>query len=260
MKNNKKSPIKAKPLRYAGQSLSEEIDRLCYEHALKYFLYSIICIIIAGSEWWRYFKNPPPAPIFYSIIAVLVVIYSVYKSKKSLKRIRSIRLGMEGEKAVGQYLECLREKGYRVFHDILGDDFNLDHVVVSTKGIFVVETKTYSKPMKGQPKIVFDGEKLSIDGVGRQVKQVVQVQAATKWLKEVLLESTGKEYFVQPVILFPGWYVESTKEGKESGVWVLNPKALPIFIENRTAILSQEDMMLASFHISQFIRSKEAMR
>jgi hypothetical protein len=34
MKQNKKSPIKAKPLRYAGQSLDEEIDKLINEEAL----------------------------------------------------------------------------------------------------------------------------------------------------------------------------------------------------------------------------------
>lgn len=260
MKQNKKSPIKAKPLRYAGQSLDEKIDKLINEEALLYFLISFLAVYLAGYEWWRYFKNPPPSPKALSFIALLFVIYSVYKMNKILKKIKAIKLGREGERAVGQYLDCLREKGYRIFHDILGDNFNLDHVIISQKGIFVVETKTYSKPVRGEAKIIFNGNELSIDGFSGQEKQVIQVKAAKKWLENVFLETTGKVFCVQPVILFPGWYVESTSKGKESGIWVLNPKALPTYIENKPEILSQEDMMLASYHISRYIRSKEAMR
>lgn len=42
-----------------------------------------------------------------------------------------ISKGPNGERAVGQYLELLREQGVKVFHDIPSDNFNLDHVLVS---------------------------------------------------------------------------------------------------------------------------------
>jgi hypothetical protein len=38
--------------------------------------------------------------------------------------------GREGEKAVGQYLERLRARGYQVLHDIPGENFNIDHVLI----------------------------------------------------------------------------------------------------------------------------------
>ena len=88
-----------------------------------------------------------------------------------------------------------------------------------------------------------------------ETKPIIQVTSASKWLKNILSESTGKEYPVKAVILFPGWYVESTGEGKRSSIWVLNPKALPKFIKNQPDVISQEDMMLASFHISRYIRT-----
>jgi len=59
----------------------------------------------------------------------------------------------------------------------------------------------------------------------------------------------------QPVVLFPGWYIESTRQGKNPGAWVLNPKALPKFIENEPDIISREDVMLAAYHISRYIRT-----
>ena len=48
------------------------------------------------------------------------------------------------------------------------------------------------------------------------------------------------------------------KEWKVIKKRVINPKALPRFIENEPDIISREDMMLASFHISLYIRTKEA--
>lgn len=260
MKQKKKSPIKDKPLRYVGQSLDERIDQLVNEDAVPYLMAGILVVYWAGYEWWRYFNDPPPSPKAVTFFALSFVLFCTYKIRKIRNKVKVLKLGREGERAVGQYLENLREKGHRVFHDILGENFNLDHVIISKKGIYVVETKTYSKPEKGEAKIVFNGEALSVDGFGGQAKPILQVNAAVTWLKTVLLESTGKEFCVRPVILFPGWYVESTTQGKKSGVWVLNPKALPTYIENQPEILTQEDMMLASYHISRYIRAKEAMK
>jgi hypothetical protein len=143
---------------------------------------------------------------------------------------------------------------------LLGDKFNIDHVIISKKGIFLIETKTYSKPIKGEAKIIFDGKKLAIQGIGSQTKQITQVISSSKWLKRTLLATTGKNFPVKPVILFPGWYITSTEKGKKSGIWVLEPKALPKYINNQSDSLTQEDMMLASFHLSRFIRSKEASK
>jgi hypothetical protein len=260
MNKNKKSPIKDKPLRYVGQSLDEQIDKLINDGAIYYLVTAFLVVWLAGYEWWRYFKNPPPSPKSMTFLAIIISSFCIYKIWKIIKKVKKLRLGREGERAVGQYLECLREKGHRIFHDIIGDNFNLDHVIISKKGIFVVETKTYSKPEKGKATIIFNGDELTIDGFKGQNKQISQVKAAAKWLKNVLSETTGKEFCVQPVVLFPGWYVESTSKGKAAEVWVLNPKALPTYIENKPEILSQGDMMLASFHISRYIRSKEATR
>ncbi len=254
----KKSPIKDKPLRYVGQSLDERIHKLIHEEEVPYLLTCFLIVYLVGYEWWRYFRDPPPSPKLITFVASLFIIFCIYKVRKIRKKVKAIKLGRDGERLVGQYLENLREKGHRIFHDLLGDSFNLDHVIISRKGIYVIETKTYSKPVKGEAKIGFDGEKLKITAIGIQTKPITQVNAASNWLKHILLKSTGKNFSIRPVILFPNWYVESTKQGKKSPIWVLNPKALPSFIENEPDVISQEDMMLASFHISRYIRTKES--
>ena len=251
----KKSPLKDKPLRYVGQSLDERVDKLINEDVLPYILTSFFMLLAAALEWWHYLINIEPFPRTMTLVAVIFTIYSVYKVHINRKKIKSTKLGRDGERAVGQYLDDLREKGYRLFHDVLGENFNLDHVIISTKGVYVIETKTYSKPLNGKPTIRFDGEKLVLREYGTLTGPITQVNAASNWLENLLLQTTGKKFSIKPVILFPGWYVESTDKGRKSSVWVLNPKAFPHFLENQPNLISKEDMKLASYHISRYIRT-----
>jgi len=39
---------------------------------------------------------------------------------------------------------------------------------------------------------------------------IVQAQAQAGWLKQLMRESTGREFPMAPVILFPGCYVEQS--------------------------------------------------
>jgi hypothetical protein len=57
---------------------------------------------------------------------------------RTVPHLRSLRLAAEDEKAVGQFLEGLRERGYRVFHDVVGDGFNVDHVRIGPARSFDV--------------------------------------------------------------------------------------------------------------------------
>lgn len=248
----KKSPLKAKPLRQPGQSVQEEIDNIIDDKLLLYVLAPVMLIVFAFMEWIKWFFHSPPSPYLISITAIGATIYYSLKIVRLRSDVKNLKLGRDGEKAVGQFLELLREEGCLIFHDIVGDGFNIDHVVVSEKGIYLIETKTYSKPSNGEPKIYFDGVMIKVDGVGDKTKILKQVDAASNWLSETLQESTGKEFKIKPVILFPGWYVESSNH---NNYWLLNPKAFPKFIQNQKEILSKEEKKLASYHLGRYIRS-----
>jgi hypothetical protein len=260
MTKNKKSPIKEKTLRHPGQSLDERIDLLINDKALLYIVYAVIVIMFAALEWLRYYHDRPPIPKTMTFLAFIVVLFCGYRIYKILKELKKIKLGREGERAVGQFLEILRADGCVVFHDILADKFNLDHVLVSKKGVYAIETKTYSKPEKGEAKILFDGEKISIQGSGAYDQPIVQVRSASNWLKNILKSTTGKTFVIKPVILFPGWFVESTEQGKKSDTWALNPKSLPAFISNQNETIAQEDAQMIVFHLCRYVRLKESER
>jgi Nuclease-related domain len=134
--------------------------------------------------------------------------------------LHALKLGRDGEKAVGQFLETLRERRYRVFHDIVGGNFNLDHVLIGPAGVFTVETKTHRKP-SGDARVTFGGETIRIDGFEPDRDPIIQAKAQASWLCELLSESTGRNFAVRSAIVFPGWFVDYTgpkERGEEIGV------------------------------------------
>jgi len=214
--------------------------------------------LIAGLEWYRLYLNMQPSPIIYSIAAALGIAYAAFRIWRNLPKLRSLRQAMEGERAVGQFLERLRENGFQVFHDVVGDGFNVDHVLIGPPGVFTVETKTWSKPATGNAQVIFDGETLKIGSLAPDRDPLVQARAQASWLKKLLLESTGRQFEARPVIVFPGWFVANS--GGFRDLWVLEPKALPSFLQREPARLSQDEVQLASFHLSRLIRSTERER
>jgi hypothetical protein len=254
----KRSPIKEKPLRYPGQSLDQEILRLQDEMLYKYGMYAAFFFAIAIMEWYRYATNVLPNPWVFTIVAIVVVAFTTYKILQIKQRIKLLELGRDGERAVGEYLEKLRVKGYAVFHDIVGEGFNIDHVVFAPSGIYAIETKTRSKPTKGYAKVVYDGKKILVDGFELERDLLIQPKSQAKWLRDILQESTGKLFPIQPVILFPGWFVDSTCPPSTTSVWVSNPKLLPSLIENSKQRVSETDLHMASFHLPRYVRSQSS--
>ena len=246
------SPLKAKPLRLPGQSVQEEIDKILDEKILFYVMMIFILSFLTAWNWYIWYQDTIPHPLGMTMISLPIIIICVIRHIVVFKQLKNLRLGRDGERVVGQELEKLRTQGCMVFHDIVGDNFNIDHVVVSDKGIFLVETKTYSKPNLVNPKVHYEKGKLSIDGLGDMSKIITQVKASSTWLKRTLEESTGKIFLIKPVILFPGWFVESPNN---SEIWVLEPKQFPFYIDKKKELVSKEDKKLAAYHLSRYIRA-----
>jgi hypothetical protein len=79
-----------------------------------------------------------------------------------------------------------------VFHDIVGDGFNIDHVICAPSGIYTIECKTISKPVIGEAINKYDGKSIFIDGVKFDRDPLVQAKAQAEWLNSILSESAGK--------------------------------------------------------------------
>lgn len=259
MTMNSRSPIKDRPLRTPGQSLEEQRRKLVEDKYEQPALIALFLAALAGVEWWRYVTGAPPQPVLVTVVAFLSVVFAVWRFLRIRPQLRALRQGIDGEKAVGQYLERLRSEGYEVFHDLIGDGFNVDHIAVGPAGVFTIETKTWSKPAQGEPRIDFDGEHLVAAGYEADRDPIIQARAQASWLHRLIQESTGRRVTVRPVVVFPGWFIKQSA-GSTRDVWVLEPKALPGFLEHEENRLSLEDVKLISYHLSRFIRASEAQR
>lgn len=256
-----RSPIKAPPLRLPGQSLQAEIEALISEGIIPYFVAAMLLVFVAALEWIGALRHAPRQPWLYTVMAVLAGAGFAWRLVRVRARVRLLKLGRDGELAVGQFLEGLRVAGARVFHDIPGEDFNLDHVVLSTHGCYVVETKTRRKPVRGDARVMLSENGVCIAGQPPERNPIVQARAGATWLAKLLEESTGKRFPVRGVVVFPGWWVEpmDAQWKRDAGKpWVLEPKGLPAFIENEPETITESDVALAAFHLSRYVRATDA--
>ena len=251
-KIEKRSPLRDKPLRYAGQSTDEQIEDRAFS-GLYWFMLASMSVALAITDWVRYLSPLPSKPILISVIAVIATFIAVFVTISSVRDINRLKMARDGEKLVAEELIELIRQGATVFHDVRGHKFNIDHVVISPHGIFLIETKTYSKPIKKEAKISFDESHVFIDGKEYERNPIEQVKASTRWLQDLLKESTGVKFPIRPVILFPGWWTDPIKRGQD--IWILNPKALPTFVSNEPIVLKDSDVHLAAFHLSRYIRT-----
>ena len=104
MKMKTKSPLKSKPLRYLAQSADEAIDELLNEKVTFYFISIIFLAYVIFQEWYRFYKPVSQPPILSTIILGLILLLCIYLAVKNFLKLKHMKLGRDGERAVGQYL------------------------------------------------------------------------------------------------------------------------------------------------------------
>lgn len=185
-------------------------------------------------------ENKLGSPWAYSIVCLSAAIYALVKSLKAFRRMRNIRLGIEAEWAVANSLAKITDSNVRVFHDIQGPNFNVDHVLTYPGGILAIETKGRRKPNNQDKK---DTHKLTVKGEALEFphytdkETVAQAMRQAKWLSSELASSTGMVLNVLPMIVIPGWYIQNQQKPL---LPVLNDKLLVKFYKSSTKIQFDE--------------------
>ncbi|RWU09127.1 NERD domain-containing protein [Pseudidiomarina gelatinasegens] len=249
------SPLTSKPLRNPGESLDHKIIDMLDKSVIHVLIIAVIVTTITQA-WVAWYHQEIADPLILSIVLSPVILFSLVRIFFAVRESKRIKLGRDGEKVVGQFLERLRLDGAQVFHDIEGENFNLDHVVIHRSGIFVIETKTMSKPEKGKSVLFYNGKQILRGGKPIKSDAVTQVKAASSWLHNLLFESTGKRFAIKGIVVFPGWYVKTTELGKSAEISVLNPRVLPNYIGKSRQQLREDELHMCAYHLSRYIRTK----
>jgi hypothetical protein len=251
-----RSPLKDPPLRVPGQSLDAEIQRVIDEATMFWVLVPFLLWALAGYEWWGMVKGVERQPLWIAFGALAMTLVGGHRIYRTRTKVKALRLGLAGERFVGQMLEELRVDGARIFHDVQGDAFNVDHVVISPRGVYCIETKTFTKP-HADAKIHYDGRSILVAGRVPDRDPVIQVTAAARWLEDRIVESTGKRFPVRPAVVFPRWWIETAPDARLAAVWVLEPKALLKWIANAPVTVADSDVSLIASHLGRMIRAGE---
>ena len=253
-----RSPLKQPPLHNPGESLLEKRYDLIGEQFLPYFAVAAAFILLSAYLWaiqlgWMKIQ----APLFTFITAILVVL-SFWKCKKTVKQVRLINRGLAAEKAVGQFLEQFRAQGYKVLHDIpvkTGEiSFNIDHLLIGPKGIFTIETKSWRKPLKGQCIIVYDGQKVLVNGRAPTRDPIAQVLGQSAWLRDYLASCTALTSIpITPIVVYPGWFINYLQAGNAK-VKVANEQLIWPCIQSTHHQLEPNDAKLIESRLTDYIQ------
>lgn len=257
-KRETRSPLRARPLRGPGQSVQDEIDKqsdVATDNAVLIALVAMLWLTALLNYW----LSMPPGTLLgaASLYLVATLAWTLPRIVRAIRKMRRLKQGRDGERAVAECLDLVRGDGYWVFHDLVADGFNIDHILVGPSGVYTVETKTISKPTSGDHRVVFDGESVRIGAYVPDRNPVAQAQAQARWLKRAIEELTGRNFTVRPVVAFPGWFVERTNRDHKTDTWVLEPKALRGFLAHQPDVLRKEDIALISSRLKLLLRGSQ---
>lgn|SRR5574344_896411 len=139
---------------------------------------------------------------FFTIPIFLILLIFVLFLNDNLPQL----IGKIGEHRVSRILAKLNENDYRIFNDIyikLGDGkfSQIDHIVVSIFGIFVIETKNYSGWIFGAEQSEY-WTRINYKNKKKFRNPIKQNYSHIYALKEVLTDFNNIRYF--PIVVFSG--------------------------------------------------------
>ena len=239
-------------LRSPGESLNRQIMEISdkmMEHLVMTLMAPILFYALyMASLYSRNVKFSASANMVFIIGGTCFIAYHLFKLIKLVNIRRSYRLGYEGEIAVGQELNQLMRDGYYVYHDFPAKNFNIDHIVVGTSGVFAVETKARSKMPSDNSnidyKVTYDGNRLHFPK-GTDIKSIQQAKGQAAWLSKWLNNAVGEAVVVRPVLALPGWFVERTSS---NGIAVINPKNFRSIAKPKDGAILSDQMVKRIVH------------
>jgi len=248
----RRSPFTQNSLRSPGHSQSLKLGSINEELSCNLVTLIAMPIYFFGGFFSHvYFTQreiKPEIIALWLISGSVLTIFFLFKTLKLLKKRRNLRLGYEGEIAVGHELNQLMLEGNHVYHDFPADKFNIDHIVVGRSGIFAVETKARSKPVSKNRNedatVEYNGKMLMFPN-GDDYKIIEQAERQTSWLSKWISSAIGEQVAARAIVALPGWFVKRTSA---DGISVVNPKQFPSLFKHIKPRTLTDDMISRIVH------------
>lgn len=244
-------------LRSPGDSRLEELQSadVAINNCLMYIGIGVAVQIIAFTFFITTFHGAVQA-FLVSAMSVLTVSFTFWYLLKTALLIRKRNRSSNGylaERMAGEHLNALMLEGYRVFHDLRLDGSNIHHAAVGPGGVFAFETqfRQKAKRLPEDAKVHVYGDQLKWPRGATNQWGLEESSDRATVLKQYLSECLGDAVEVTPVLLFPGWNVESLQKGK---VEVISPKHIRTYfkgVEDYTELLPERLIQRISLHLAR---------
>jgi hypothetical protein len=265
-RSKKTKPLQERLLRPPGYSLSLRLEELT-DDLFNKIIGSIVLCGLTGTEAavaTQYVSESfplIPTILLFMLAAATALPGAVYavSAYRTMREAHIVRIGLRGEQATAEALAEASDAGFRTFHDIpAGEDWNIDHVAVGPKGVFLLETKAQRR--KGanpngdqeEHEVKFDGHTLAFP-FGPDRDTVSQARRNAKWLSDYLVRKVGHLIPVDTIVVLPGWSVD----GRQGPVKAMNCSYLTKYLRGQNNKLQPEDVSLIAEALEEKNRTLE---
>lgn len=225
--------------REAGESGRKALAKLSAK-AIYYFaaMLGVVAFVLGGLQIWglRDWAGTPYLLLVQYGLMLILFGFCWRKNNQWKKEAEQRLQGLDGEKEVAAWLSKLSIEGYHTFNDVIGDNFNIDHVLVGPSGLYCIETKTSSRPEKES--VEYNGETIQIGNGPFTDAPIQQVERNAKWLVQRMKEKTGYTFPIKGAVLYPGRTVNMNNAKCWERTWVLRPNAFKTCVKNKRSGLS----------------------
>jgi len=231
--------------RLPDQSLRDQAEPITDNWLIAFFLTAAFCWIL----WLMNFQVPsyqPSQPKIYLGFAIVATGLTAIKFGRFWGQFSKFN---RAELLVAEQLEELRVNDFRCFHDIVRNEFNIDHVVVGPPGVFAVETKV----RHGSGEMEFkNGQGIFVGGREEEGETLNQARGNARAVRDLIWENAGLEVFVKPVVVFVGDWKVKNGWGDEADVRVITADDVQPYFQNEDyPELTKFEIELISSHLKR---------
>jgi hypothetical protein len=192
------------------------------------WLAALFILIVMYAGIYFYTKSVKTIATLGLPVAMVVFVGIIYwikamgdKADSYSMRALDARRGALAEEDVGNLLGEL-PADYFIVNDFASKRENIDHIVISKKGILTVETKSH----KGV--VTCEGEVLKRDGKSFEKDFISQAWRQTFFIRDLLASQSISAPKPQPVILFTNADVQVRKQVR--GVEIVSRRYFPVYL------------------------------
>ena len=242
------SPMKKDGERQAG-------DYVLHELLWRVGMAILIVGVLVGVVFIAFFLNKFVWIILYVSMPLLLVYAPLLPvlwyqiGNYNLAYRAEIKVGEELDKIGFQWPDDEFGRRWRVFHGLHGFDGqggDIDHIIVCSKGVFVIETKSLRQNFGAKNDIVFknsgqsgalwrngDSGPLKKDPIRQAKRNAARLH---KYLDRKCRKEEGeKTPFVFPIVALPGWDVHYEVLPRDEGIFPCKPEKMLKELRNNTS-------------------------